>query len=182
MAKQQHAILSCLAWRWLTLAVVTLWMDVSDAKRFSITGPVLTVTLKDPLGESSIMEEPKKWGVNVSSLRPTMLWSAQSTQGLPLPNWLPALKSLRGTMGYRYDDLKQLPSFLEGDAVFGNDKGELHLQPTYEVGQRKASVVVQASRGASYALARFTSKGKRVRCCYCWCYCYYCRIGSVSCN
>mmetsp|Transcript_19435 Transcript_19435/g.27472 ORF Transcript_19435/g.27472 Transcript_19435/m.27472 type:complete len:316 (-) Transcript_19435:152-1099(-) len=136
------------------------------SRKFSVTGPVLTVTLKDPMGET---ENPGKWGIDISSLRPNLLWSAQSTAP-PLPNWFPALKTWRATMGYRYDDLRKAPSFLEADLAFSNDLGELHLQPTYEVRQRKASVVCQVSRGASYALARFTSRGKKVleflRCSY----------------
>jgi hypothetical protein len=50
---------------------------------------------------------------------------------------------------------------LEGDALFANDFGELQVQPTYEVKQRKASMVVQATKGTSYTVARFTTTGRR---------------------
>jgi hypothetical protein len=84
-----------------------------------------------------------------------------SSDDPPLPNWFPSFKSFRATVGYRYDDIKTAPSFLEGDARFANDFGELTVQPTFQVKQRKGGMVVQATKGESYMIARFTAKGKR---------------------
>jgi len=110
--------------------------------------------------EQTDANESPKW-LDLGSLRPNVLWSVSSNDP-PLPNWLPSLKSCRATVGYRYDDIKAAPSFVEGDASFANDAGELQLQPTYEVGSKKTSVVVQATKGNSYVVARFATKGRRI--------------------
>ena len=131
----------------------------AEATKFSVTGPILTVTLKEPLDEASPIES-SKW-LDLGSLRPNILWSVSSNDP-PLPNWLPALKSCRATVGYRYDDLRTAPSFVESDVSFSNHVGELQLQPTYEVRQKRTSMVVHATKGNSYLVARFATKGKRV--------------------
>lgn len=129
----------------------------AEATKFSVTGPILTVTLKEP--EQTDPNESGKW-LDLGSLRPNILWSVSSNDP-PLPNCLPSFRSCRATVGYRYDDCKTAPSFLEGEASFTNEIGELQLQPTYEVRQKKTSMVIQATKGNSYVVARFTTKGRR---------------------
>lgn len=142
----------------LVLLTFSLAFLVAEAAKFSVNGPILTVTLKEP--EQTDLNESPKW-LDLGSLRPNALWSISSNDP-PLPNWLPALKSVRGTIAYRYEDKKTAPSFFEGDVRFSNDVGELQLQPTYEVGPKKISMVVQATKGNSYVVARFTTKGQRI--------------------
>jgi hypothetical protein len=126
--------------------------------RFVVTGPVLTVTLKDPdAGQSA--EIGSKW-LNLGNLRPNLLWSLQS-QSKPLPDWLPSLQSLKANIGYRYEDLKRMPSFVDTQVEFSNSHGELQLQPTFEFRSKRTNLLVQASRGSSYLLAKFASKGER---------------------
>jgi hypothetical protein len=141
----------------LAIIISLLGCFLGEATKFSVTGPILTVTLREPL-ERRDPYESNKW-LDLGSLSPNLQWSVSSNDP-PLPNWLPFFKSCRATVGYRYDDIKTAPSFLEGDACFANDFGELQLQPTYEVKQRKASMVVQATKGSSYTVARFTTKGR----------------------
>jgi hypothetical protein len=149
----------------LRLAIIAslLGSFLGEATKFSVTGPVLTVTLREPLERKDSNEgnnNNNKW-LDLGSLCPNLQWSVSSDDP-PLPNWFPSFKSCHATLGYRYDDIKTAPSFLEGNARFANDFGELTLQPTFQVKQRKASMVVQATKGASYTVARFTTKGKRV--------------------
>ena len=142
--------------------VIVIFCSTAKAAKFSVTGPILTVTLKEPDEPCAAgdVTESSKW-LNLGSLRPNALWSISSNDP-PLPNWLPALKSCRTTVGYRYDDQKTLPSYIEGDATFANDAGELQLQPTYEVGSKKTSMVVQASNGNSFVVARLATRGRRL--------------------
>lgn len=176
--------------------ITTLISPMFAAKPFSVSGPILTVTLKDPLQASelktagvvkSLSSHPNEVGAqrlqqrsspgswagaaggklsSISSLSPTLLWSVRSNVP-PLPNWFPFLKECSGTVGYRYDDIKNRPSFFEGDARLENGLGELRVNPTYEVKARKASVVLRVGSkmnggGGAYALARLTTKGKRL--------------------
>ena len=141
--------------RWFSGFIFLLVICFTNGARFAVNGPVLTVTLKDP----QVAETESTW-LNLASLRPSLLWSLQSTSK-PLPNWLPSFQSLRAGVGYHYEDLKRLPSFVEADIKFSNAKGELQIQPTYEVRQKKTSLLLQASRGASYIMARLANKGER---------------------
>lgn len=143
-----------------TFIACVILCSAAEAAKFSVTGPILTVTLKEPEPSAGDLAESSKW-LNLGSLRPNVLWSISSNDP-PLPNWLPALKSCRTTVGYRYDDQKTLPSYIEADATFANDVGELQVQPTYEVGSKKTSIVVQASNGNSFVVARLATRGKRV--------------------
>jgi hypothetical protein len=150
--------------RWLTVAAtICCILSVVDA-RFAVQGPVLTVTLKDP----QLSASDSKW-LDLSSIRPNAVMSLQSTSK-PLPNWLPSLQSLRANVGYHYEELKRLPSYVESDVRFSNTHGDLQIQPSYEFRTKKASLILQASRGASHLMGRFTTKGERwlemVRGCY----------------
>jgi hypothetical protein len=123
-----------------------------------MNGPVLTITLKDPQGESG--ENPTKW-LNLANLRPNLVWSVQS-QTKPLPNWLPSLQSLRATVGYHYEDLKRLPSFVEGDVKFAAPQGvNVQVQPSYELRSQRSVWLVQASKGAAYVMAKLSTSSER---------------------
>ena len=129
------------------------------------TGPVVTITLKDPKEQqhsssllqsdddndqsSTILQKP--W-FNIGNFRPNIMWSLQS-KGKPLPNWAPNWHSLRTTIGYQYNELqrhKHLPTFIEADLKFSSKQTgiDLQVQPTYDIGSRRSTLTVQASRGS----------------------------------
>ena len=149
----------------------------TEAAKFSVNGPVLTVTLKDPEATQTVALRDRtvaeafaatthsndngktgghQW-IDVTSLRPNLFWSIQSNSP-PLPNWLPSWTGLRANVGYRYEELKRLPSFVEADLKFRSERlnTELQLQPSYEVKAKRSNLLVQASHGASFVLARFS--------------------------
>jgi hypothetical protein len=156
--------------RMLFLYSVFFVLSVVDGARFAVNGPVLTITLKDPLQGSSAgtsasssqgdLSASTRW-LDVSELRPHLVWGIQSQQP-PLPNWMPSLTGLGATVGYQYTDLKTLPSWVEGTAKFSRPSGELQLEPSYEVRSGRTNLLVRVSRGASYALARLGSQQKNV--------------------
>ena len=153
----------------------------SDAARFAVTGPVLTVTLKDPESQTQTMggvgiagdevEEKEgsrnnnnnnnKW-LDIARFRPHLIWSIQSQgSSKPLPRWLPSLQSIRGTVGYSYEQNKHLPSFVEGDAKFSKAGYNVEVQPTYDLKSHRSQWLIQASRGATYVMAKLSSAGDR---------------------
>jgi hypothetical protein len=132
----------------LATALSILSVSLCDGARFAVVGPVLTVTLKDPAtGESG-----NKW-LNLDNFRPNFHWSVRS-QSKPLPNWLPSLQSLRANVGYQYDDLKRMPSFVEADLQFKTKPVDLQIQPTYEFRSKRSVWLVQASRGHAYVMTK----------------------------
>ena len=93
-------------------AITLLLLSVLPSQvssRFIVSGPVLTVTLKDPDAST----EPSKW-LDLGSLHPNAYWSVQS-KGAPLPAWFPSLKGIRGSLNYRYEDSPMLPSDVSAD-------------------------------------------------------------------
>lgn len=168
-----HSLLSTV------LLIASTNVAVAEAAKFSVNGPVLTVTLKDPeatqtvaLRDRTVAEafaattngdsnDTGKTGghqwIDLTSLRPNLFWSIQSNSP-PLPNWLPSWTGLRANVGYRYEELKRLPSFVEADLKFRSERlnTELQLQPSYEIKAQRSNLLVQASRGASFVLARFS--------------------------
>jgi hypothetical protein len=136
------------------------WQGV-EAGRFRVNGPVLTVTLKDPITET----RPTKW-LNLSNLRPNVQWSFQSTSR-PLPNWLPSLQSLQGTVGYHYEQMKRAPTYVEGGAKFRKGGIELDIVPSYEVKSKRTTVMLQLSKGAIYGMLKFGNTAlETIRGCY----------------
>lgn len=157
-------------------------MVFTQAAKFSVNGPVLTVTLKDPEATQTVAlrdrtvaeafaattnsdDKGKNGGhqwIDLTSLRPNLFWSIQSNSP-PLPNWLPSWTGLRANVGYRYEELKRLPSFFEADLKFRSERlnTELQLQPSYELKAKRSNLLVQASRGASFVLARFSVRHGR---------------------
>ena len=123
--------------------------------------------------------------LNLKSLAPTLLYSIRSTTK-PFPNYFPSLQSSSVTAGYKYDDVKNKPSFIEGELsfrkTFGSIDGtgstrnmalEVDIGPSYLVKEQKGVLVVriggdgvdnETSGFGCSALARFVmNKGKRVR-------------------
>jgi hypothetical protein len=171
----------------LVLLVLTFTVADVDGARFVSNGPVITVTLKDsqnndddddpryliPSSSSTDdgMDGTKPW-FNLDNLRPNLVWSIQS-QGKPLPNWIPNWHYLRTTIGYQYETMKRLPSFVEADLRFSSEQTGVNLQvnPSYEFDTQRSILLVQLSRGASaYIMGKFASKKDRwcqlVRGCY----------------
>ena len=128
-------------------------LGVSQAiPRFQVNGPVVTLTLKEPSNAADDVHG-RPWITDVSSVRPKATWSIR-TNPSPFPRLLPALKQLRADIGYEYHRLRQAPSTVEATARFSTREGDLVIQPSYDVPTRKQTVLVQASRGASYVLAK----------------------------
>lgn len=149
---------------WLRCLLVVVLLHIVEGARFAVTGPVLTLTLKDENTADSFFsrQEPSaKWGMDLSALRPNLMWSVSSLSP-PLPNWLPSWKSLKAHVGYRFEkDARRLPAYLEGDLTFSNAIGDLQIQPTYDFKSQSSQLLVQAGRGSSFALARLTTRGRR---------------------
>jgi hypothetical protein len=163
---------------YLCVAILLRLAPTCDGGRFLSSGPFLTVTLKDSHEQPSGVEAVSTDGTMVSStqqqqqqyqwfnlgnFRPSLMWSLQS-QGKPLPNWLPNWQSLRTTVGYQYESLKRMPSFVEADLKFSSNKlgVDLEIQPSHDFGSQHSLLVVQASRGAgAYLMAKFATKKER---------------------
>ena len=108
--------------------------------------------------------------LDLSSLRPNLIWDVSSLAP-PLPYWFPNLKQLKARIGYQYDAPSEsfppssnnqenplqryLPTWIEGTAKMATQLGELIVQPSYEVRSQRTSIVLEASRGAHWALAKF---------------------------
>lgn len=134
------------------LSLLVLLIFGAKAERFATHGPVLTVTLQGNSESSSTTP----WLDLSSSVKPVLQYNVFSKQP-PLPNWLPSLKSIQGSIGYQYDTLKRLPSSLEATAKFANDWGELQVQSQHQVKTRRTNLLLQAARGASYAFMKVVS-------------------------
>ena len=119
-----------------------------------------------------------------STLSPACLWSVETVDA-PFPNSLPSLRKAGLTAGYRYEELKRLPCFLEGDVRLellsrkNNDNLEtrtdgllkVHLRPVYFVAQNVMNCVMRVmgqNHGDSrYVMAKFHLTGgtqKKNRC------------------
>lgn len=146
----------------------SLLLHFGQASRFRVNGPVLTVTLKDPMVDGSSSSSPRSKWLNLDNIRPNLHWSFQSTSK-PLPKWFPSLQSLQGTVGYHYDQMKRAPTFVEGGAKF-RIKGDIELDvlPTYEVKSERTTLMLQISKGAAiYGMAKFRNMAlEMIRGCY----------------
>ena len=127
--------------------------------RFSVSGPVVTITLKDPDVEGG--STPTKWA-DLTAVRPTAQWSVQSRDP-PLPHWLPSLKSIRASVGYNHEE-GGLPSTVDAEWRFAKDGyGDLEIQPSYHFKRKKATCIIQATKGNTASLiAKVTFGGKRI--------------------
>lgn len=155
----------------LLLVIFLLSAIPSSAGRFVSNGPVLTVTLKDPQeqyrasppdnGDSDqTLQNP--W-YDFGNLRPQAQWSLYS-RGKPLPNWVPDWHSLRTTIGYQYESLKRMPSYIEADLKFSSERAgvDLQLQPSHVFGPQQSALSIVASRGpAGYLMAKLATKKNR---------------------
>jgi len=155
----------------LSMLIFLLTTSMSSAGRFVSSGPILTVTLKDPQEQSSgssldhtdateLFQNP--W-FKFGNLRPNFIWSLQS-KGKPLPNWVPNWHSFRTTIGYQHESLKRMPSFVEADLKFSSERAgiDLQFQPKHEFESQQSKLSIQASRGAyTYLMANFATKKDR---------------------
>lgn len=121
--------------------------------RFEVNGPVVTLTLKEPSSAADDAVHGRPWITDLSSVRPKATWSVRTSPS-PFPRLLPALKQLRADIGYEYHRLRQAPSSVEATARFSTRYGDLIVQPSYDVPTARNTLLVQASRGASYVLAK----------------------------
>jgi hypothetical protein len=147
--------------------LLLLQLSFSSASRFRVNSPVLTVTLKDPMVDSSSSSSPRSKWLDLNNIRPNLHWSFQSTSK-PLPKWLPSLQSLQGTVGYHYDQMKRAPTFLEGGVKFRKGDVELDILPTYQVKSQRTTLMLQVSKGPNlFGMAKFRDAAlELIRACY----------------
>lgn len=165
----------------LPLVIFLLTAVQCSAGRFVSVGPVVTVTLKDPQEQHQQASSPEDgdsdaplqnpW-FDFGNLRPNAQWSLQS-RGKPLPNWAPNWHSFRTTLGYQYESMKRMPSFIEADLRFSSERTGIDLQvaPSHEFESQQSALSILASRGpTAYVLAKLATKKDRwlqmVKACY----------------
>ena len=170
----------------LLLLVSLVFLVASiGASNFVVNGPLVTVTIKDGGGITTGSQNaaqnnhdngrrsdtasgddgptrPKKW-LDLNGLRPQAVLSVQ-TKSPPLPNWLPSLKSLRSNVVYDPASRRFLPSRVDTTMKFSDPLfGDLHVQPSFQPGQRGPGLVVQATRGnRASILAKLSLGGRRL--------------------
>lgn len=155
----------------LSMLILLLTTSQSSAGRFVSSGPVLTVTLKDPEEQAygSYKEDGENTDVlqnpwfDFGNLRPNIIWSLQ-TKGKPLPNWVPSWHAFRTTVGYQYESMKRMPSYVEADLKFSSRQTgvDLLLKPLHDFGSQNTVLSIQASKGGSaYLLAKIATKKER---------------------
>ena len=138
---------------------------------FKTEGPVLSITLKDPFQspEASLLSSGRRASAadediweSLAFFNPTLLWTIQSTRP-PLRDSMPSILSCQGVIGYRYDDIRNLPSFLDGDVLIDTPVGILEVRPSYEVKSQRTNVSLRLAdkRARWSASARLSSKTKR---------------------
>jgi hypothetical protein len=160
----------CLASLLLLQLQLLVWQapSVAAAPRVEVNGPVVTLTLKEPSSTSSGGSSSKThdafavveggagarpWITDLASIRPKASWSIR-TSPTPFPDLLPALKQLRADVIYEYHRLRTSPSAIEATARLSTAQADLVIQPVWDLVSRKTSVLLQASRGANYVLAK----------------------------
>jgi len=138
---------------------------------FKTEGPVLSITLKDPFqspdasllssGRRSSAADEDMWE-SLAFFNPTLLWTIRSTRP-PLRDAMPSVLSCQAAVGYRYDDIRNLPSFLDADVLVDTAAGMLEVSPRYEVKSERANVSIRLSdkRARWWASAKLSSKTKR---------------------
>jgi hypothetical protein len=154
-------------------------VPVEGAARFLVTGPVVTLTLKDPtppsiknnnFDESTSTTNNNKspfsmlpW-LDLSALSPTVFWQIASSRP-PLPNWFPNLQKLALKTGYQHSLRKRSnkphfprPSFVEGTAQFRTPACDIVVQPSHDLDSGSTSVAVEASRGPNWILGRLAHR------------------------
>lgn len=138
---------------------------------FKTEGPVLSITLKDPFQspEASLLSSGRRASAadediweSLAFFNPTLLWTIRSTRP-PLRDSMPSILSCQGVIGYRYDDIRNLPSFLDGDVLIDTPAGILEVRPSYEVKSQRTNVSLRLAdkRARWSASAKLSSKTKR---------------------
>lgn len=113
------------------------------------------------------------------SLAPTCLWQVE-TLDPPFPDFLPFIRKAGVTLGYRYDELRNMPCFIEGDLRLGllpekyesvddmeirpyDSRLQVHIKPVYHLAHnivKCAMRVMGRNDGESrYAMAQFHVSG-----------------------
>lgn len=154
MRKQPKPTVQILRCSWVVFFFSVLFGVAHALPRLEVNGPVLTLTLKEPSNAEADAVNGRPWITDVAAVKPKATWSLR-TNPTPFPRLLPALKQLRTDVGYEYHRCRQAPSSIETTARFSTAQGDLVVQPSYDVPNRKQTLLVQASRGASYVLAKF---------------------------
>lgn len=142
-----------------------------DEAAFKTEGPVLSITLKDPFQspEASLLSSGRRASAadediweSLAFFNPTLLWTIRSTRP-PLSDTMPSVLSCQAAIGYRYDDIRNLPSFLDGDVLVDTPAGILEIRPSYEVKSQRTSVSFRLAdkRARWWAMAKLSSKAKR---------------------
>lgn len=134
------------------------------AARFELDS-ILSVTVKD--SSSSITpldfdrdEQSKPW-FDLTALRPNAIFNIRSKVA-PIPELIPALKSLNVGIGYSYNDLKRLPSRVDVTGKFSlGPVNQLEVQPVFDLRSGQKDLLLQFTRGPSYIFAKLSNQRKR---------------------
>ena len=165
------AIERCVAEQTTLTADAAVLSPPPSEPAFKTEGPVLSITLKDPFqspeasllssGRQSPATDEDVWE-NLAFFNPTLLWTIRSTRP-PLRDSMPSVLSCQAAVGYRYDDIRNMPSFLDADVLVDTPAGMLQVSPSYEVKSERANVSFRLSdkRARWWASAKLSSKTKR---------------------
>jgi hypothetical protein len=141
------------------LLLSTSWTSKGSSAsppKFTTSGPVLSVTLRDPRSStansggnnagtsgtarraSSSSNNKSDASLHITSLSnvdPCCTWSIQSN-GPPFPRRFPSIQSISAALSYQYSVLKALPSTISGKLNLGgffNDRLKIQIQPSLQV-------------------------------------------------
>jgi len=134
--------------------------------KFTSTGPVLSLTLRDPFASpsgtsSSSSSTGSASGLNVSpgysdttllvtslsNLNPCCNWSMHSN-GPPFPAKVPFIQSISASLVYQYNQLKAFPNSISGKINLGGflqDRLKIQLFPSVKVKSGQVDLAISAS-------------------------------------
>ena len=154
------------------LCVFCIGCGIAEAApKFTTTGPVLSLTLRDPFATSDSMSGAISGSgtassssldvsasvtrgdtlrvTSLSNLDPYATWSVNSN-GPPFPVRIPSLQSISASIAYQYNQLKSLPSTLSaninlGGQAFFKDRVKLQILPNVQVKSGIADMAIQVA-------------------------------------
>lgn len=95
--------------------------------------------------------------MDLKALSPNLHWSFSSEK--PLPNWLPSLESLQGTVAYHYDQIaagrhNMKPTLTEAKVKFTTPQG-INVDVVPSLQTERWGLFVQLSKGPGSIMAQF---------------------------
>jgi hypothetical protein len=171
------------------LLLLSSWAEGSRASppKYTTTGPVLSVTLRDPRSSiansggsnggssststrastsaSSNKSDASLHVTSLSNVDPSCTWSIQSN-GPPFPRRFPSIQSISAALDYQYSVLKALPSSISGKLKLGgffNDRVKMQIQPSLQVksGIKDLNIHVATENEDHMAWVRASSSSRK---------------------